>query len=63
VVHNWVQKFFQGRSKVAGIARAVLPVEIAVEASVQRVEELIRAKGKVTIDSVATAWFSIQHNA
>jgi hypothetical protein len=46
-VHNWVEKFSQGRSKVAD--------EIATEATVQRVEELIRADRRITIDSAATA--------
>jgi ribosomal protein S25 len=41
-VHNWVQKFSQGRWEVA-------------EATVQRVEELIRADRRITIYSVATA--------
>jgi hypothetical protein len=48
-VHNWVEKFSQGRLKVADDARLGRPVEIATEETVQRVEELIRA------DSVATA--------
>jgi transposase len=62
-VHNWVEKFSQGRSKVADDARPGRPVEIATEATAQRVEELIRA------DSVATAlWcfhglaYSIMHD-
>jgi transposase len=33
-VHNWVQKFSQGRSKVADDARPGRPVEIATEATV-----------------------------
>jgi hypothetical protein len=53
LVHNWVEKFCQGRSKVADVARP--GVEIVTEASVQRVEELIRADRRITIDSVATA--------
>jgi hypothetical protein len=48
-VHNWVEEFFQGRTKVVPDARLSCPVETAAEATVQRVEELIRA------DSVATA--------
>jgi hypothetical protein len=31
-VHNWVEKFYQGRSKVADDARLCRPVEIATEA-------------------------------
>jgi hypothetical protein len=41
--HNWVDKFSQGRSKVADDARPDRPVKTATEATVQRVEELIRA--------------------
>jgi hypothetical protein len=48
-------KFSQGHSKVADDARPCRPVEIATEATVQRVEELIRADRRITIDSVATA--------
>jgi hypothetical protein len=54
-VHNWVDKFSQGRSKVAYDARPGRPVEIATEAVVQRVEELIRADRRIKIDSVKTA--------
>jgi transposase len=54
-VHNWVEKFSQGISKVADVARPGRPVEIATEGTVQRVEELIRADRRITIDSVATA--------
>jgi transposase len=54
VVQNWVEKFSQERSKVADNARPGRPVEIATEATVQRVEELIRADRRMTIDSVAT---------
>jgi hypothetical protein len=42
-------------SKVADDTRPVGPVEIAAEATVQRVEELIRADRKITVDSVPTA--------
>jgi hypothetical protein len=50
-----VENFSQGRSKVADDARPGRPVEIAIEAAVQQMEELIRADRKITIDSVATA--------
>jgi hypothetical protein len=33
-VHNWVEEFSQGRSKVADDARPGRPVEIATEATV-----------------------------
>jgi transposase len=54
-VHNWVQKFSQGRSKVADDSRPGRPVEFATEATVRRVEELNRADWRITINSVATA--------
>jgi transposase len=41
VVQNWVEKFSQGRSKVADDVRPGRPVEIVTEATVQQVEELI----------------------
>jgi hypothetical protein len=53
--HNLVEKFSQGRSKVADDARPDRPVEIATETTVQWVEELFRADRRITIDSVATA--------
>jgi transposase len=54
-VHSWVEAFSQGRSKVSDDARPGRPVEIATEETVRRVEELIRADRRITIDSVATA--------
>jgi hypothetical protein len=52
-VHNWVEKFSQGRSKVADEDLPGRPVEIATAATVQWVEQLIRADRRITIDSVA----------
>jgi hypothetical protein len=52
---NCVEKFSQGRSKVADDAQPGRPVEIVTEATVQRVEELVRADRTITIDIVATA--------
>jgi transposase len=54
-IHSWIDKFSQGHSKVADAARPGRPVEIATEATLQQVEELIRADSRITIDSVATA--------
>jgi hypothetical protein len=54
-VHNWVKKFSQGRSKVVDDVWPDHPVEIATEATVQQVEELIWADRRIKIDSVATA--------
>jgi hypothetical protein len=54
-IHNCAIKFSQGHSKVAVDARSGRHIAIATEATVQRVEELIRADRRITIDSVATA--------
>jgi transposase len=54
-VLNWVEKFSQGHSKVPDDARPGHPAEIVTEATVQRVEELIRDERRLTIDSVAIA--------
>jgi histone-lysine N-methyltransferase SETMAR len=54
-VHSWVEKFSQGRSKIVDEVRSGRPVQIATDASVQRVEEMIRGDRRVTIDSVAAA--------
>jgi hypothetical protein len=54
-VHNWVEKFSQGRSKVIDDARPGCPVEIVTETTVQQVEELISADRRLMKDSVATA--------
>jgi hypothetical protein len=53
-IHNWVEKFSQGHSKVADDAWPGCPVEIATEATVQWMEKLIWADRRM-IDSVATA--------
>jgi hypothetical protein len=44
-VHNFVEKFPQGRSKVADVARPGRPVKTATEATLQQVEELIELTG------------------
>jgi hypothetical protein len=67
-VHNWVYKFSQARSKVADDARPGRSVQIATEATVLRVEELIRADRRIMIGKCSNCtrvfpWFSIQHNA
>jgi hypothetical protein len=46
-VHNWVEKFSQGCLKVTDDARPGHPVEIATEATMQQVKELIRADRKI----------------
>jgi transposase len=52
-VHNWVEKFSQGRSKVANDVQPGRLVETVTEATVQQVEELIQADRRITTDSVA----------
>jgi hypothetical protein len=54
-VHSWIEKLTQGRSKFADDGRLCHPVEIATEATVQWMEELIQADRRITIDSVVTA--------
>jgi transposase len=54
-VHSWVQKFSQRRSEVTDDVRPGRPVQTATEAAVQRVEEMIRADRRITMDSAATA--------
>ena len=54
-VHNWVQKFSEGRTSIEDIHRVGRAVEIATPARLQRVEDIIRADRRVTIDAVATA--------
>jgi hypothetical protein len=66
--HNWVDKFSQC-SKVTDGAKPDHPVEIATDAAVQWVEELVRTDRRITTDNVATAlWcsdglaYSIMHD-
>jgi hypothetical protein len=54
-VHNCVEKFSQGHSKVADDAQPGHPVQTATEATMQRVEVLIRDDMRMTTESVATA--------
>jgi hypothetical protein len=68
-VHNLVEKVSRGCSKVAYDSRPSRPVQIATEATVQRLEELILPDRRTTIDRVATALgcshglvYSIMHN-
>jgi hypothetical protein len=54
-VHNWVEKFSEGRSKVTVDARLGRPIEIATGANMQQVEKLIGADRRIKIDNTATA--------
>ena len=53
--HNWVQKFSEGQTSIEDEYRVGRPVEIATPAKLQRVEDIIRADRRVTIEAVATA--------
>jgi len=48
-VHNWVQKFPEGRTSMEDDHRAGQPVEIATPETLQRVEDTIRAERRVTV--------------
>jgi hypothetical protein len=48
-VHNWVEKFSQGRSKFADDARPSHCAETAAEATVQRAVRLIPADRRIMI--------------
>jgi hypothetical protein len=54
-VRNWVQKFSRGSSKVADDVRPGRPVQIGPDTTLQKVEVLIRADRRITMDSEATA--------
>ena len=48
-VHNWVQKFSEGRTSIEDERRAGRSVEIATPETLQRVEDTIRAERRVTV--------------
>jgi hypothetical protein len=66
-VHNWVEKFSQGHSKVADDARQGRSLETVTEATLQWMEEVIRAEEdndrQCSNCTRVFPWFSIQHNA
>jgi hypothetical protein len=63
VVHNWAEKFSQGCLKVADDGQTGRPVEIATEATMQQVEELIQANSRQCSNCTKMLpWFNIQHN-
>jgi len=47
-VHNWVQKFSEGRTSIEDEHRAGRPVKIATPGTLQRVEDIIRAERRAT---------------
>jgi transposase len=52
-VHNWVQKFSEGRTSTEDENQVGRPVEITTPATLQCVEDIIRAERRVTIDAAA----------
>jgi len=54
-VHSWVQMFSEGRTSIDDEHLAGWPVEIATPETLQRVEDIIRAEWRVTVDAVGTA--------
>ena len=48
-VHNWVQKFSEGRTSIEDELWACRPVEIATPETLQRVQDIIRAERRVTV--------------
>jgi hypothetical protein len=50
-----VQKFSEGQTSIEDERRVGRPVEIATPATLQRVEDTIRADRRVTIDAAAIA--------
>jgi len=61
-VHNWVQKFSEGRKSIEDEHRAGRPVEIATPETLQRVEYIIRAERRVTIDAFSHLFGPLKHN-
>jgi len=53
-VHNWMQKFSEGRTSIEDEQRVGQPLEIVTPATLQCVEDIIRADRRLTIDAVAT---------
>jgi hypothetical protein len=51
-VRNWVHKFSEGRASIEDEHQVGRPVEVATPAMLQRVEDIIRADRRVTIDAV-----------
>jgi len=54
-VHNWMQKFSEGRTSIEDEYGVGRPVEITTPEMLQRVEDIIRAERRATVDAVATA--------
>jgi len=66
-IHNWVQKFSEGRTSIQDEHRAGRPVEIATPETLQRVKDIIQAERRVTVDTSNRYWLftwpGLQHDA
>jgi hypothetical protein len=62
-VYKWLQKFSPGRLNVAYDAQPGHPVEIATEATVLQVEELMEGDRLCSNCTRVFPWFNIQHDA
>ena len=60
-VHNWVQKFSEGRTSIEDEHRAGRPVEIATPETLQRAEDIIRAERRVTVDAFFRLFGPLKH--
>ena len=54
-VFNWIQEFNKGRQSIRDWERPGCPAEVSTEATVQRVEHIIRNDWHVSINDVAHA--------
>jgi hypothetical protein len=59
-VHNWVQKFSEGQTSIED-DRVGRLVEITTPATSQRVEDIIRADRRVTIDATDNLYRRCSH--
>jgi len=60
-VHNWVQKFLEGRTSIEDEHRAGRPVEITTPETLRRVEDIIRAERRVTVDAFFHLFGPLKH--
>ena len=54
-VFDWIQEFNKGRQSIRDQEHLRRPVEVSTEATVQRVEQIIRNDRRVSIDDVVLA--------
>jgi len=61
-VHNWVQKFSEGRTSIEDELRADQLVEIAMPETLQRIEDIIRTERRVTVDAFSHLFGPLKHH-